>query len=203
MPERRPDREERERQILAAALAAFAENGFAATRLDDVARRAGVAKGTIYLYFDSKERLFEAMVRSAMLPHIEAAEAMAGKATTSVVQVLRAVMRHLARELIGTERRHIIRLVVAEGPRFPELLAFYHHTVVARAFALVRGLAARGIASGELRPDTLDRFPQLLAAPLVLGALWKTLFEPFDPLDLEAMLDTHIDILMHGAGRRT
>lgn len=191
-------REDRERSIVAAALAEFSAKGFAAARLDDVARRAGVAKGTLYLYFDGKDALFQAVIRQAILPRIAEAEALAAGFDGPAEALLRLMLKNLGREIVGTEAGEAMRLVIAEAGRFPELTAFYHRSVVRRGLDLVRAVVARGVAGGEFRPSALDEHPQLLVAPLIMAVIWTALFQRLQPIDLERLLDGHLDLLLDG-----
>jgi AcrR family transcriptional regulator len=194
-------RSEEERQaklqaILDAALDVFAEKGFADTRLDDVAARAGVAKGTIYLYVESKQALFEALVRSGIAAPLAAIEAQVLALDAPAETMLRMLFAALRREVLQTRRKEIVRLVLAEAHRFPDIAAFYHREVVSRGMALLRRVAERAVERGEFSSDELVRFPQLAIAPALVALLWANLFERFEPLDAEAMLDAHLTLLM-------
>jgi AcrR family transcriptional regulator len=182
--------------ILDAALDVFAEHGYANTRLDEVAKRAGVAKGTIYLYAPSKEALFEALIHAGIAEPIEAAQARALALSGSAESALRMLFATLRTELLGTRRHEIARIVMTEGARFPDLAAFYHREVVSRGMGLIRAIVARGIESGEFRSDALARFPQLFVAPALVAVLWGRLFAPIEPLDIDAMFAAHLDLLM-------
>ena len=151
-------RTERREAILAAALEEFSARGFAATRLDDVARRAGVAKGTIYLYFRDKESLFQELVRTMLSPLVGAIEA-APKADMPVRAAAEAFVDLFVREIYGTRRKDVIRLIISEGPRFPKLAEFYYREVIARVVPAMRALLTRAVERGELRHDALARFP--------------------------------------------
>ena len=184
----------RREAILAAALAEFSARGFAATRLDDVARRAGIATGTIYLYFRDKERLFQELVRTMISPIIGVIAAV--PATDLPVRALAEKLFDIfVREVYGTRRKDVIRLVIAEGPRFPKLAEFYYREVIARVLPAVRALLARAVERGELRDDALARFPQLLIAPGLLAIVWSGLFERFAPLDVQELMRAHLDLL--------
>jgi AcrR family transcriptional regulator len=185
---------ERREAILAAALEEFSTSGFAATRLDDVARRAGVAKGTIYLYFRDKETLFQELVRATLSPVVGAIEA-ARMADLPARAVAEAVADLFVREIFGTRRKDVIRLIIAEGPRFPKLAEFYYHEVIERVTAAMRSLMTRAVARGELASDALARFPQILVAPALVAIVWSTLFQRFAPLDVRELMDAHIDLL--------
>src|SRR5262250_2663947 len=156
-----PDRRD---AIIAAALDEFSARGFAATRLDDVARRAGVAKGTIYLYFRDKESLFQDLVRAMLSPIIARLEA-APTAEVPARMAVEAIADMFVREIFGTRRKDVIRLIITEGHRFPKLADIYYHEVIERVMPIVRTLMARAAARGELPNDALARFPQLLIAP--------------------------------------
>ena len=190
------ERQAKERAILDAALDVFAESGFAPARLEEVAARAGVAKGTIYLYFPSKQALFEALIRTGIGASIEAAGAEAAALDLPFEAVVRGLFTRMRREILATRRKEIIRLVIAESGRFPELAEFYYRGVVARGMALLRAAAERAVARGELSSDELARFPQLVIAPGLVAFLWATLFERFETLDAEAMLEAHLALLL-------
>ncbi|MCC6777008.1 MAG: TetR/AcrR family transcriptional regulator [Hyphomicrobiales bacterium] len=190
---------ERREAILAAALDEFAARGFADARLDDVAEHDGVAKGTIYLYFPDKESLFQELVRSMLTPIV-------GSVAAAPVQDLpaRAIAEMLVnvfvRQIYHTRRKDVLRLIIAEGPRFPQLAEFYYREVIARLVPVVRAMFARAVERGELSSDALARFPQLLVSPAVMAIVWNSLFERFAPLDVEALMQAHLELLF---GRRT
>jgi AcrR family transcriptional regulator len=190
------DRQAKFAAILDAALDVFAEKGFANARLDDVAAKAGVAKGTIYLYVSSKEALFEALVRAGIGEPIAAMADRALALDAPIETTLRMIFTFLRTEVLGTRRKEIARLVIAEASRFPDVAAFYHREVVGRGLTLLRRIAERAVARGEIRSDEIARFPQLLVAPGLVAILWSNLFERFEPLDVEAMLDAHLALLM-------
>jgi AcrR family transcriptional regulator len=191
---RRDRRAERRAAILAAALQEFTARGFAAARLDDVAERAGIAKGTIYLYFADKETLFQELIRSELSPVVGTLEFALGLDLPVRVAAERA-MELFLREVYGTERRNIIRLIISEGPRFPQLAEFYYREVISRGIAAVRAMLKRAYERGELRSDAVVRFPQLLIAPGIVAIIWKGLFEPHAPLDVAAMMRAHLDLV--------
>jgi AcrR family transcriptional regulator len=192
-------RAERRQAILAAALKEFSARGFAAARLDDVAVAAGIAKGTIYLYFRDKEALFQDLIRSEMSPVVATLET-ALAVDLPVRAVAERAVELFVREIYGTNRKDIIRLIISEGPRFPQLADFYYREVLSRIIAAVRALLARALARGELRSDALIRFPQLLAAPGIVAIVWSGLFERHDPLDVGALMRAHLDLLF-GEGK--
>jgi AcrR family transcriptional regulator len=186
---------ERREAILAAALDEFSAQGFAAARLDDVAKRAGVAKGTIYLYFRDKEALFQELVRSLLTPVVGSVEAL--RDADIPMHVLADRMVDLfVNDIFGTRRRDVIRLMITEGRRFPKLAEFYHREVLSRVMGAMRMLLARAAARGEV-PDTLVKFPQLLAAPGIVAVVWAGLFDKYEPLDVRAMMRAHVDLIFY------
>jgi len=183
----------RREAILAAALDEFSARGFAATRLDDVAQRAGVAKGTIYLYFRDKESLFQELIRTMLTPLVGTIEAL-GKADLPISALAEHFADLFVREVYETRRKDVIRLMIAEGGRFPNLAEFYYREVLSRIIAAVRALIARAAARGEAPAGLVD-FPQILAAPGLVAIVWSGLFERFEPLDVRAMMKTHLALL--------
>jgi len=185
---------ERRDAILAAALEEFAVSGFAATRLDDVARRAGVAKGTIYLYFRDKESLFQELVRASLSPMVGTIET-AQIANLPARAIAETIADLFVREIFGTRRKDVIRLMITEGARFPKLAEFYYHEVIERVTAALRAIMTRAAARGELSSDALARFPQLLVAPALVALVWNSMFDRFAPLDIRDLMRAHLDIL--------
>jgi AcrR family transcriptional regulator len=183
---------ERREAIIEAALDEFIARGYAATRLDDVANRAGVAKGTIYLHFKDKEALFQELIRTALVPLISrlAAPLPAGG---SVRATLEAFARTFAQEVVTTRRGDIVRLIIAEGARFPSVADFYYREVVSRGMVGMRALIELAIARGEIHQEALARFPQIVVAPAIVAVIWQGLFGRHAPLDAAEMLRVHLD----------
>ena len=184
--------------ILAAALDEFSARGFAAARLDDVARRADVAKGTIYLHFKDKEALFQELVRTMLSPLVRTLEQLRAS-DVPIRIVLERFADLFVREIYGTRRRDVARLVITEGARFPSIAEFYYREVVERGIAAMRAMIERAVARGELRHAALARFPQLVVAPGLVAILWVGLFDRFAHLDVAGMMRAHIEILL-GSG---
>jgi AcrR family transcriptional regulator len=179
--------------ILAAALDEFSQQGFAAARLDDVAKRAGVAKGTIYLYFRDKEALFQELIRSMLTPVVGTIEAM-GQADIPIGMLADRIVDVFVREVYETRRKDVIRLMISEGRRFPHIAEFYYREVLSRIIAAMRALLARAAARGEVPAGLVD-FPQIIAAPGLVAIVWSGLFERFEPLDVRALMKTHVELL--------
>jgi AcrR family transcriptional regulator len=185
---------ERRAAIVEAAFDEFVARGFTATRIDDIAKRAGVAKGTIYLHFKDKESMFEELVRTAIVPLVTRLAAPPAPGGT-VREAVERLADTFIREVASTRRGDIIRLIVSEGPRFPAIADFYYREVISRGMAGIRALIELGIASGEIRETELARFPQILIAPAIVSVIWKSLFERHSPLDAHEMLRVHLDLI--------
>jgi AcrR family transcriptional regulator len=183
----------RREAILAAALDEFSARGFEAARLDDVAKRAGVAKGTIYLYFRDKESLFQELVRAMLTPLVGTIETL-GAAEVPIGILSERIVELFVREVYETRRKDVIRLMITEGRRFPKLAEFYYREVLSRVIAAVRMLLRRAAARGEV-PEALADFPQIIAAPGLIAIIWSDLFERFEPIDVRKMMKTHVDLL--------
>ena len=189
--------EARRAAILAAALEEFTARGYEGARLDDVAKRAEVAKGTIYLYFADKEALFQELVRSMVHPVLGMLEKMRG-VDIPARMLVEGLLGTFVREVYGTPRKDLIRLILNEGPRFPAIAEFYYHEVIERVLAILRPILARAAERGELPNNSLSRFPQLIVAPMLVGIMWHAMFDRFERLDIDAMVRAHIGILFAG-----
>ena len=159
-----------------------------------MARRAGVAKGTIYLYFRDKETLFQELIRAMLTPLIGTIEALG--ASEVPLNILGDQIAELfVREVYETRRKDVVRLMITEGRRFPKLAEFYYREVLSRIVAAMRALLARAAARGEV-PEALAKFPQIVAAPGLVAIIWSSLFERFEPLDVREMMKTHLAMLL-------
>jgi AcrR family transcriptional regulator len=195
----RRDRDIREHEILQAAFEEFAARGYAATRLEDVARRAGVAKGLPSFYFANKAELFKAVLRRLVLPDWSALEIQLEGSSSPTAALLRGVLTMAYERLVGNSRAHqLLRLLIAEGPRFPELTEFYHAEVIERAMGLLGRLLNRGVARGEIRPGPVLDYPQAIIAPALLAVVWQLLFAERHPLDLARFFEAHFDLVTNG-----
>jgi AcrR family transcriptional regulator len=186
-------------EILTAALECFGEHGFAATRLADVAARAGVTKGTLYLYFPSKHELFKAVVREALLPNLEKLEASINDLETATDQ-LQLLFTTWVERILPARISVIPKLVFAEAGNFPDLARFYLDEVAHRGLRLIASVLRRGIARGEFRPVDVDHVVYCVIAPLLFALLWQHSLGRFanPPLDVQAMCSAHLDLLLRG-----
>ncbi len=195
--ERRKDA--RPGELAAAALELFVERGFSATRLDDVARRAGVSKGTLYLYFDSKEDLFKAVIREGIVSRIAEAEERIRNYHGPTTALIRELVYDWWDQIGSTKLGGIAKLMMSEAGNFPELAKFYHDEVVVRGMGLFATAIQRGIVAGEFRKVPLEFAPRIACAPVLMLMLWRNSFDLCDThqMDPRAYLDAHTDMLLH------
>jgi AcrR family transcriptional regulator len=187
-------------EILDSALTVFAERGFAATRMDDIAARAGVTKGTIYLYFRSKEAVFKSLVQESLGAAIEVMRDNAARFEGPAPDLLRTILRGIGRFVCASDRAALPKIILAESGNFPHLVEFYRREVVDRGLALLQSVIRRGIERGEFRTVEPGHAARLCVAPLLMAAVWRTTFAQFDstPYDLNGLVETHIDVLLTG-----
>jgi AcrR family transcriptional regulator len=186
-------------EILAAALASFKERGFAGTRLDDVAAKAGVTKGTIYLYYSNKEELFEAVVRTEVVPNLDRLQAVLAESAPAGV-LLERIFSFWAKTVAPSPLSVIPKIVIAEAGNFPELARFFLEAVPHRMLRLIGSVIRRGIDSGEFRPVDVDHVVYCVIGPLIFSVLWQHSLGPHDdrPLDVQAVCRAHLDLVLHG-----
>lgn len=190
-------------ELLDAALAEFFEKGFAAARLEDIAQRAGVSKGTVYLYFDSKEEMFEALVRAIPQANAELLESVAADTSVPAEVMLARVLRAVGGFLRDERMMKFPRLVIGEAGRFPKLAETYRREVISRGIGVMSALIERGIAEGAFRPLDAKAAAYGAISPLLFVALWRTTFERFDDaqLDGERFIEQHIETFLQGIKR--
>jgi len=191
---------------MAAALELFVEKGFAATRLDDVAARAGVSKGTLYLYFDSKDALFKAVVEQGIVPLFAAAQSELGDYGGSAGDLLVEMLTRWQRQVGATPLAGLYKLIIAEANNFPELVQYYHDEVIVRGRAMLADVLRRGMASGEFRQLDIDATIDIVIAPLLSLIVWRfSLHRCGAGVEPGLLLKTHFDLLLHGlcAQKRT
>ena len=192
--------EDRPREICAAALKVFAEKGFAAARLDEIAKRAGVSKGTLYLYFNDKEALFRAVVRDTVAPNIEAVRAAVLGADLPFDQVVRMFLARFADLTTRLPIGAVAKMVIGESRNFPELAKVWHDQVASRALTMLAGLIEAAQQRGEVRDGDPRLHAFSLAGPMLMGVLWRETLEPAGgvPLDLGALAKQHAETVLVG-----
>jgi AcrR family transcriptional regulator len=193
-------KESRPSELLNAALDLFIERGFNATRLDDIAQRAGVSKGTLYLYFANKEELFKTVIRKGMVPYLQRAEQLIDEYRGSSRDLIKQIIRGWWDSIGATRLGGIPKLVVAESGNFPELAKFYLEEVIHRGQGIFARALQRGIDSGEFRKMDVNYALRIAIAPVVLLFIWKHSLQPYErkALNVERYLETHFDILFDG-----
>ena len=189
-------KEDRPAEITEAALAAFAEKGYAATRVDEVARRAGVSKGLLYLYFKTKEDLFKAVIRSFLSPRVDALIKNIEETELSAEEFLRGPFLAFAKSLPGSPAKILVRLMIAEGPKYPDLVDWYWDNVVSKALIALRTLIERGVDNGEFRESAVSEFPQLLITPVFFSMIFTIVFKQQMNLDTDRFIEAHVEIVL-------
>jgi len=187
-------------EILDAALACFAQKGFAGTRMDEIAARAGITKGTIYLYFKSKQLVFEALARQSIGAQLEDVLAQVKAFEGSSADLLRLVIGTIGHFASTSDRVVLARVLLGESGRFPELAEFWRREIVDRGLDLFQSVIRRGVARGEFRAVPPQHAARLCIAPMLVLILWRTIFAQFDetPYDYQGLVDTHLDMLLRG-----
>lgn len=199
-PKFRRRKADRPAEIVAAALQVFAEKGFAAAKLDDIAARAGVSKGAVYLYFETKEDVFRAVVTQAIAPNVGAVKAMAAAHPGPLADLLRGVTSHVAGVVEAQPLGGVLKMVVGEARNFPELARVWHDELVSQALGAMTIAISAAQARGEVRPGDARTYALQLIAPLLVAVLWRETFVPVgaEPFDLRALLSQHIETLLNG-----
>ncbi|MDZ4866515.1 MAG: TetR/AcrR family transcriptional regulator [Alphaproteobacteria bacterium] len=193
-------KEERPDEILAAALTVFSKDGFAAARLDEIADRAGCTKGTIYVYFDSKEDLFKAVVRKLLVPQFRKVDHVLRDESLDTATRIKLFVRGAYREIVdGTSHTAMMRLLIADGPKFPELVEFYHAEIGRVGYELMQKTLEQGVARGEIRPIATDLVPEVIFGPIIAATVRRLLRgDLVRPVDIAQLIEVHLDILLRG-----
>jgi len=199
-PRWRRRKDARPSDITAAALKVFGEKGFAGARIEEIARLAGISKGTLYLYFETKEDIFRAVVHEAVAPDVEAVERMVLALDLPFPDVLRLLLPRLAAILDTSPAGAVVKMVVGESRNFPELAKVWHDEVVQKGVSLLTGLILRAQAKGEVRPGEPRLHAFSIAGPMLLGVLWRETFTPIGgaAVDLDALARQHAETVLGG-----
>jgi AcrR family transcriptional regulator len=188
-------KEDRPQEITEAALQAFAEKGYAATRVEEVAKRAGVSKGLLYLYFKTKEELFKAVVKSVVVRRVDQLIGSIESTDLSSEDFIRGPLTSFLKQVPGSPVAIVIRLLISEGPRHPDLVDYYYDNVVSKGLAAITGFVERGVDRGEFRKSVVTELPQLFLAPVMLSIIWSIIFKTRE-LDTDKLIETQIDMLL-------
>lgn len=185
-------KDERRQRIMTAALDVIFEKGFAAARMDDVARRAGMSKGAVYLYFPSKEAVFEALIDGVAAPILDHVETVADAQPSAVdaLDAMVALVPHIIRETPVTK---FMKIIIAEARAFPALAQSYQERIVNRGLAMMERLIARGVAAGDIVSPDPAMTARLFIAPALFAGVWRIAFETdgTETLDIAALLAEH------------
>jgi AcrR family transcriptional regulator len=199
-PKWRRRAEARPAEIVRAAYQVFSEKGFAAARLDDIAQRAGVSKGALYLYFDNKQEIFEAVVKDAVAPNIGAIEQMALAFPGTFEQLIRMVAPRIAEVAASANIGKVLKMVVGESGNFPEIARIWHDDVVARGVGLMTALIKRAQERGEVRAGDPRNFAVSIISPMLVGVIFRETFVPVGAkaFDIPALMQQHLDTVLPG-----
>jgi AcrR family transcriptional regulator len=203
-PKWRRRSEARPGEIVQAALEVFAEKGFAAAKLDEIAAKAGISKGALYLYFETKEDIFRAVVREAVVPNIGMVEAMLAQATIPFPDLLRLAFARIETVIETSRLGAVVKLVVGESRNFPELARVWHDEVVSRALGAMVGALNRAQMRGEIRLGDPRIQAFSIIGPILLGVIWQETFTPIGapPADLQGLLIQHREPVLAGLAPR-
>ena len=194
-PRYRRRKEDRPQEITEAAFAAFAEKGFTATKVEEVARRAGVSKGLLYLYFKTKEELFKAVIRSVVTPRVDELTRKLDSSDLGAEAFIRGPLLAFMQRLPGSPASVVIRLMISEAPKHPDLVDYYWENVASRGLGALRQLLERGVANGEFRRSAVNELPQLFVAPVMMSIVWGIVFADRS-LDTDKLIETHVDMIL-------
>lgn len=199
-PKFRRRKADRPGEIVEAALAVFAEKGFAAARLDEIARRAGVSKGAVYLYFETKEDVFRAVVSQAIAPNVSMVRAMVTAHPGPLAGLLRAIVGHVAGVVETTPLGGVLKMVIGEARNFPEIARVWHDELVSQALGAMTAAIEAAQTRGEVRPGDARAYALQLIAPLLVAVLWRETFVPVGarPFDLPALMRQHVETFLRG-----
>lgn len=188
-------KEERPQEITDAAFEVFAEFGYASARVEEVAKRAGVSKGLMYLYFETKEDLFKAVIKSVVTRRVDALLAAIEESELSSEAFIRGPLLSFMQQVPGSPIAIVIRLLISEGQRHPDLVDYYWDNVVSKGLQAISHFIERGVKRREFRETAVTDLPQVVLAPMMLSIIWKILFAKRS-LDTDKLMETQIDMIL-------
>jgi AcrR family transcriptional regulator len=199
-PKWRRRKDARPSDIVAAALSIFSEKGFAGARIEEIARRAGVSKGTVYLYFETKSDLFRAVVHQAIIPNIAEIEAMVLNLDLPFADIVRMLLPRFAGLVTARPIGAVVKMVIGESRNFPELARVWHDEVISRGLGLLSALVERGQQRGEIRPVDPRACAFSIMGPMLMGVLWREILMPVGgaEIDLTAIAAQHAETVLAG-----
>jgi AcrR family transcriptional regulator len=199
-PKWRRRKDARPAEIVRAAYQVFAEKGFAAAKLDDIAAEAGLSKGALYLYFETKQDIFEAVIREAVAPNIGAVEEMAEAFTGPFGQLVRLVIPRVAEIASSSRIGGVLKMVIAESGNFPEVARIWHDAVVARGLGLLTRMIERAQKRGEVRPGDPRNHAVSIMAPILVAVIFRETFAPTGArvFDIARLMKQHLDTVLPG-----
>jgi AcrR family transcriptional regulator len=203
-PKFRRRKADRPGEIVHAAMAVFAERGFAAAKLEEIAKRAGVSKGALYLYFETKEDIFRAVVDQAIAPNMQAIRAMIAAHPGPLSDLLRLVAERIGILMETLPVGGVVKMVIAEAGNFPELARVWHDDLVAVALGALTDAIAAAQARGEVRKGDPRTFALEVISPMLVGLIWRETFVPVGarPFDLPALARQHVEVMIDGLAAR-
>lgn len=187
-------------EIVAAAIEIFAVKGFAAARLDDIAARAGVSKGAIYLYFSTKEDIFRAVIEQGVAPNLGLVQGVIAANSNSFPDLLRAFAQVISQVAVSSPIGGIIKVVIGESRNFPELARAWYEKLIDPALGAMTAAIEAAQARGELRPGDARLYAVSLISPMLLGVIWRETFTPIgaEPLDIPSLAQQHVELWLRG-----
>jgi AcrR family transcriptional regulator len=194
-PRYRRRKEDRPKEITEAAFQAFAEKGYAATRVDEVASRAGVSKGLLYLYFKTKEELFKAVIRSVVIRRVDALVENVETTELTAEAFLRGPMLEFMKQVPDSPIAIVIRLLLSEGHKHPDLVDYYYENVVNKGLKAITHFVEKGVQRGDFKESAVTGLPQLFLAPMMLSMIWKLMFAKRS-LDTDKLMETQMDMIL-------
>ncbi|WP_425093604.1 TetR/AcrR family transcriptional regulator [Tropicimonas sp. S265A] len=197
-PAYRRRKDQRPQEILDAGLEEFHAHGYARASLSRIAKRAGVSRATLYLYFDGKDALFLAIADHAMISFTQDAAQQVQSSDASTEDTLRALFGQFYSVMTTSKNNALMRILIAEGPEMPALVNKYHAQVLSRGRALLERIIARGIERGEVRESAATAIPQLLIAPVMFYCIHDMVFSEIDPLDVQTFMEGHLEMVLRG-----
>ena len=184
--------------IVQAALNVFERQGFEAAKMVEIAEEAGVAKGTLYLYFENKSALLEGVIETAILPTLQQIGEAAQTHTVSARDLLANQTRIAAARMASPEMKMLLRHMISGGAQNQKIISFYYENVVQKGLELIGRTLREGVESGEFKREAASIDPLILVGAHVYAAVWHNLFENQSPLDMERLVEDHLKLILNG-----